>query len=61
VGNKFELTTACNLVGVDHSSYYWGQEQWLCGVENTQGIHHYVYEHAGERIMKSSITQTGKA
>jgi hypothetical protein len=24
------------MVGVDHSSYYWGQEQWLCGVENTQ-------------------------
>ena len=58
MGNKFDLTTACNLVGVDHSSYYWGQEQWLCGVQNTQGIHHYVYDHAGERIMKSSITQT---
>ncbi len=54
-GSISEIT---DLVGVDHSSYYWGQEQWLCGVENTQGIHHYVYDHAGERIMKSSITQT---
>lgn len=54
-GSISEIT---DLVGVDHSSYYWGQEQWLCGVENTQGIHHYVYDHAGERVMKSSITQT---
>ena len=54
-GSISEIT---DMMGVDHSSYYWGQEQWLCGVENTQGIHHYVYDHAGERIMKSSITQT---
>jgi RHS repeat-associated protein len=54
-GSISEIT---DLMGVDHSSYYWGQEQWLCGVENAQGIHHYVYDHAGERIMKSSITQT---
>ena len=54
-GSISEIT---DMMGVDHSSYYWGQEQWLCGVENAQGIHHYVYDHAGERIMKSSITQT---
>jgi RHS repeat-associated protein len=54
-GSISEIT---DLMGVNHSSYYWGQEQWLCGVQNTQGIHHYVYDHAGERVMKSSITQT---
>jgi RHS repeat-associated protein len=54
-GSISEIT---DMTGPDHSSFYWGQEQWLCGVQNSQGIHHYVYDHAGERVMKSSITQT---
>lgn len=54
-GSISEIT---DMTGSDNSSFYWGQEQWLCGVQNAQGIHHYVYDHAGERVMKSSITQT---
>ena len=54
-GSISEIT---DMTGPDNSSFYWGQEQWLCGVQNAQGIHHYVYDHAGERVMKSSITQT---
>jgi RHS repeat-associated protein len=37
-GSISEIT---DMMGVDHSSYYWGQEQWLCGVENTQGMARY--------------------
>jgi RHS repeat-associated protein len=54
-GSISEIT---DMTGSDHSSFFWGQEQLLCGVQNAQGIHHYVYDHAGERVMKSSITQT---
>lgn len=35
--------------------FYWNEEQWLSGVRNDLGVHHYVYDHKGERIMKSSV------
>ena len=35
--------------------FFWNEEQQLVGVSNDQGIHHYVYDHKGERIMKSSV------
>lgn len=37
------------------------EEQLLVAVENNNGMHHYVYDHAGERIMKSSYTSSGTA
>lgn len=38
--------------------FFWNEEQWLNAVKNNQGVHHYVYDHSGERIMKSSVLQT---
>jgi len=36
-------------------SFFWNEEQWLSGVRNDLGVHHYVYDHKGERVMKSSV------
>ncbi len=36
----------------------WNELQQLSGVKNRGGIHHYVYDHSGERIMKSSINRS---
>ena len=36
----------------------WNELQQLSGVKNRNGIHHYVYDHSGERIMKSSINRS---
>lgn len=41
-----------------NQEFYWNEEQWLNAVRNDQGIHHYVYDDKGERIMKSSVIQT---
>ena len=38
--------------------FYWNEEQWLSGVSNDLGVHHYVYDYKGERIMKSSVMQS---
>lgn len=38
--------------------FFWNEEQWLNAVQNEQGIHHYIYDHTGERIMKSSVIQS---
>jgi RHS repeat-associated protein len=38
--------------------FFWNEEQWLNAVQNEQGIHHYVYDDKGERIMKSSVIQS---
>jgi RHS repeat-associated protein len=38
---------------------YWNEEQQLVGVHNGNGLHHYVYDYRGERILKASYTQTG--
>jgi RHS repeat-associated protein len=39
-------------------TFYWNEEQWLSGVSNDLGVHHYVYDHKGERVMKSSVMQS---
>jgi RHS repeat-associated protein len=39
-------------------SFFWNEEQWLSGVRNDLGVHHYVYDHKGERVMKSSVMQS---
>ena len=36
-------------------NFFWNEEQWLSGVSNDLGVHHYVYDHKGERVMKSSV------
>jgi RHS repeat-associated protein len=41
-----------------NQEFYWNEEQWLNAVQNDQGIHHYVYDDKGERIMKSSVIQS---
>ena len=38
--------------------FFWNEEQLLNAVQNEQGIHHYVYDDKGERIMKSSVIQS---
>ena len=35
--------------------FFWNEEQQLTGVSNDQGIHQYIYDYKGERIMKSSV------
>ena len=36
-------------------NFFWNEEQWLSGVSNDLGVHHYVYDHKGERVIKSSV------
>jgi YD repeat-containing protein len=38
--------------------FFWNEQQQLTGVKNQQGVHHYIYDHSGERIMKSSLINT---
>lgn len=38
--------------------FFWNEEQLLNAVQNEKGIHHYIYDHTGERIMKSSVIQS---
>ncbi len=39
-----------------HGQYLWDEEQKLSGVKNLDGIHHYVYDQNGERMLKGSVT-----
>lgn len=45
------------LVGGDQK-FFWNEEQWLSGVSNDLGVHHYVYDYNGERILKSSVMRS---
>lgn len=38
--------------------FLWNQDQQLVAVSNDQGVHHYIYDHSGTRIMKSSLNQS---
>ena len=38
--------------------FLWNQDQQLVAVSNDQGLHHYIYDHSGTRIMKSSLNQS---
>src|SRR5690606_35914447 len=42
--------------GEEREGFFWNEEQWLMGVRNANGVHHYIYDQNGERIMKSSVT-----
>lgn len=38
--------------------FRWNEEQQMVAANNDNGIHHYVYDYKGERIMKSTFVQT---
>lgn len=41
--------------------YQWDEDQKLMAASNVHGIYHYLYDHNGERIMKSGLYRTGVA
>ena len=57
----FTYNTSGSITQIDDPSqaiaqnFFWNEQQQLTGVSNQQGVHHYVYDHSGERIMKSSL------
>ena len=53
VGNLINMTGPSGT-----EELIWNELQQLSGVKNGSGIHHYVYDHSGERIMKSSINRS---
>ena len=61
---KFTYNTSGSVTQIDDSSqpvaqdFFWNEQQQLTGVKNQQGVHHYIYDHTGERIMKSSLINT---
>jgi RHS repeat-associated protein len=61
---KFTYNTTGSVTKIDDSSqpvaqdFFWNEQQQLTGVKNQQGVHHYIYDHTGERIMKSSLINT---
>jgi RHS repeat-associated protein len=61
---KFTYNTSGSVTQIDDSSqavaqdFFWNEQQQLTGVKNQQGVHHYIYDHQGERIMKSSLINT---
>jgi YD repeat-containing protein len=61
---KFTYNTSGSVTQIDDPSqavaqdFFWNEQQQLTGVSNQQGVHHYVYDHSGERIMKSSLINT---
>jgi RHS repeat-associated protein len=61
---KLRYNTTGSVTKIDDPSqavaqdFFWNEQQQLTGVSNQQGVHHYIYDHAGERIMKSSLINT---
>lgn len=59
---RFTYDGVGNLINMNGPSgteeLIWNELQQLSGVKNGSGIHHYVYDHSGERIMKSSINRS---
>lgn len=57
----FTYNTSGSITQIDDPSqaiaqnFFWNEQKQLTGVSNQQGVHHYVYDHSGERIMKSSL------
>ncbi len=42
-------------------NFRWNEEQRLEAVKNDNGVHHYVYDQNGERILKSTLRESGTA
>ena len=61
ITTQFQYNTSGSITQIDDPSqgipqeFYWNEAQQLTGVKNQQGVHHYIYDHQGERIMKSSL------
>ena len=60
----FTYNTSGSITQIDDPSqaiaqnFFWNEQQQLTGVSNQQGVHHYIYDHQGERLMKSSLINT---
>jgi RHS repeat-associated protein len=61
---SFKYNTSGSITQIDDPAqaipqdFFWNEQQQLTGVKNQQGVHHYIYDHSGERIMKSSLINT---
>jgi YD repeat-containing protein len=61
---SFKYNTSGSITQIDDPAqaipqdFFWNEQQQLTGVKNQQGVHHYVYDHQGERLMKSSLINT---
>ena len=61
IPTHFEYNTSGSIKVIDDpvkgqpQIFFWNEEQQLTGVSNEQGIHQYIYDYKGERIMKSSV------
>lgn len=64
-GKTFDYNDAGSIETITENSqtttFSWNEDQWLTGVDNPAGYHHYVYDHNGDRIMKSSLTAAATA
>ena len=60
----FTYNTSGSITQIDDPSqaipqdFFWNEQQQLTGVKNQQGVHHFIYDHQGERLMKSSLINT---
>ncbi len=60
----FTYNTSGSITQIDDPAqaipqdFFWNEQQQLTGVKNQQGVHHYIYDHQGERLMKSSLINT---
>ena len=59
---SYKYNTSGSLTKITRNSsndyFLWTVDQYLSAVENNYGIHHYIYDANGERIMKSTLLQT---
>ena len=61
---SFKYNTSGSITQIDDPAqaiaqdFFWNEQQQLTGVKNQQGVHHYIYDHQGERLMKSSLINT---
>lgn len=53
-GNITEIYPQGDPVVYD-AKFLWNEDNHLQGVQNSQGIHHYVYDQDGQRILKGSL------
>ena len=60
----FTYNTSGSITQIDDPAqaipqdFFWNEQQQLTGVKNQQGVHHFIYDHQGERLMKSSLINT---
>ncbi|MGB0176010.1 MAG: RHS repeat-associated core domain-containing protein, partial [Owenweeksia sp.] len=62
--NEGSITHQTNYVGsqvFSEQEFLWDEEQRLNAVKNGNGVHHYLYDQNGERILKSTLRESGTA